>query len=141
MDSTSVDRFNDLMTINDWFDHRTEVKGKSVLPFSPTATDALVSKYCTSYFMWTAVFSYKEKREGKVMRILGLSVVPFAPFGLYKLFTPREDVYVVAIVYDMKTGQAVYASRAQMDKQRANKERVRLHIYDLMNQLSKPKKK
>lgn len=141
MDSTSVDRFNDLMTINDWFDHRTEVKGKSVLPFSPTATDALVSKYCTSYFMWTAVFSYKQKREGKVMRILGLSVVPFAPFGLYKLFTPREDVYVVAIVYDMKTGQAVYASRAQMDKQRANKERVRLHIYDLMNQLSKPKKK
>ncbi|GAB4134241.1 MAG: hypothetical protein Fur0041_07320 [Bacteroidia bacterium] len=141
MDTGSVGLFNDLMIINDWFDHRTEFKGNVVLPFSQQKLDTLCAKYGTSYFMWNACFAYKSKRTGVFWRALTVAFLPIAPHAIYKLSTKREDLYLLTIVYDFKTGKAVYVQRTEIDKQKVTRERVRLHIYDMINQLSSPKKK
>jgi hypothetical protein len=140
MDSTDTDRFNDLMLMNDWFAQRGNFKDDEPLPVEQTAMSAIAAKYGTSYFMWCAYYTNREPRRGTVFRALGLVFAPLAPLIAYRLVTPREDVYFVAIVYDITTGKPVWGVQREINKQKPTEARLRLQMYDMMRMLASPKK-
>jgi hypothetical protein len=140
MDTNTVERFNDLVTVNEWFDQRQEYSDNQILPYPQEDMKALAAKYGTNYFMWSAYQTYKTKRGGTVFRILSLAALPLAPHSLYRLFTPKEDVYYTAIIYDIASGKPVFVQRTQMENQKATDSRRKLHIFDLMRVLTTPKK-
>lgn len=140
MDTGTVDRFNDLITVNEWFDQRQEYSDNQILPYPQEDMKALAAKYGTNYFMWSAYQTYKTKRGGKFLRVLSLAALPLAPHTLYRLFTPREDVYYTVIIYDIASGKPVFVQRTQMENQKATDTRRKLHIFDLMRVLTEPKK-
>lgn len=142
MDTNSVDRFNDLMTASEWFDQRDEFGDNQILPYPQESMKAIAEKYGTRYFMWSAYITYTEKRSvgGKIANVLGMAFTPVAPQLAYRLFAPRQDIYYIAIVYDVVSGKPVFAQRTKMENQRVTKDRMRLHVFDLMRLLSKPKK-
>ncbi|MDQ3111501.1 MAG: M48 family metallopeptidase [Bacteroidota bacterium] len=140
MDTGSVSRFNDLVTVNEWFDQRQDFGDNQILPYPQEQMKALAEKYGTQYFMWSAYQTYKSKRGGKFFRVLSLAVLPLAPHTLYRLFTPKEDVYYTVIIYDIVSGKPVFVQRTQMVNQKSTEARRKLHIFDLMRLLSDPKK-
>jgi hypothetical protein len=140
MDTGTVDRFNDLITVNEWFDQRQEYGDNQILPYPQEEMKALAAKYGTQYFMWSAYQTYKNKRGGTVFRILSLAALPLAPHSLYRLFTPKEDVYYTVIIYDVASGKPVFVQRTQMTNQKATDSRRKLHVFDLMRVLTAPKK-
>lgn len=140
MDSTDTERFNDLMLMNDWFAQRGNFKDDEPLPVEPTAMNAIAAKYGTNYFMWCAYYTNREPRTGTVFRALGLVFAPLAPLVAYRLVTPREDVYFVAIVYDITTGKPVWGVQREINKQKPTEARLRLQMYDMMRMLASPKK-
>ncbi|CAN5872503.1 hypothetical protein BH11BAC7_BH11BAC7_33190 [soil metagenome] len=140
MDTGTVTRFNDLVTVNEWFDQRQDYGDNQILPYPQEDMKALAAKYGTNYFMWSAYQTYKAKRGGTVLRILSLVAVPLAPHILYRLFTPKEDVYYTVIIYDVVSGKPLFVQRTQMTNQKATDSRRKLHVFDLMRTLSTPKK-
>jgi hypothetical protein len=140
MDTGSVARFNDLVTVNEWFDQRQEYGDNQILPYPQEEMKALAAKYGTQYFMWSAYQTYKSKRRSKFFRVLSLVALPLAPHTLYHLFTPKEDVYYTVIIYDVVSGKPVFVQRTQMVNQKPTDARRKLHIFDLMRVLTDPKK-
>lgn len=140
MDSTSSARFNDLAVASEWFDQRDAYKDNQILPYPQESMKALADKYGTRYFMWSAYITQTDKRGGYFMRSLGLVAAPLAPHIIYRLITPRQDTYFIAIIYDVVTGKPVYVQRTEITNQKATEDRMRLHVFDLMRQLTKPKK-
>jgi beta-barrel assembly-enhancing protease len=141
MDSTDVEKFNDMMILNDWFATKGDFKEGRPLPVHQEEMNRIAKKYNTNYFMWSAYYTSREKRKGVVTRVLSLAFVPLAPATLYRLFTPREDVYFVAVVYDITTGEIVWGVQREFTRQRATDSKMKLQMYDMMNTLSSPKKK
>jgi hypothetical protein len=139
MDSTNVDKFNDLMIMNDWFAQKGNFKEGEGLPVSKVQMEAMASKYGTKYFMWMAYYTNREPRRGTVFRALSLAFVPLAPQIAYRLATPREDVYFVAILYDITTGKPVWGVQREIEKQQATDARLKLQMYDMMRMLATPK--
>ncbi len=140
IDSGSVDRFNDLVTASEWFDQRSDYGDNQILPYPQEEMKKLAAKYGTNYFMWSAYITETSKRRGTVMRALSLVALPLAPHIAYRLATPRQNVYYIAIIYDITTGKPVFVQRTEMTNQRPTKSRMRLHVFDLMRTLSTPKK-
>lgn len=139
MDSTNVEKFNDLMLLNDWFAQKNEFSDGQGLPVRQEEMNRLVAKYGTKYFMWTAYYTSREPRRGTLFRVLSLAFVPLAPQIAYRLATPREDVYFVAIVYDITTGEPVWGVQREIEKQRPTEARLKLQMYDMMRMLATPK--
>ncbi len=140
MDTNTVARFNDLVTVNEWFDQRQEYGDNQLLPYPQEEMKALAAKYGTNYFMWSAYQTYTAKRGGTVLRILSLAALPLAPHTLYRLFTEKEDVYYTVIIYDIASGKPVFVHRTQMTNQKATDSRRKLNIFDMMRVLTAPKK-
>lgn len=141
MDSTDVEKFNDMMILNDWFTTRGDFRDGRPLPVHQEEMKRIAKKYNTNYFMWSVYYTSREKRSGVVTRVLSLAFAPLAPATLYRLFTPREDVYFAAVVYDITTGEPVWAVRREYNKQKATDSKMKLQLYDMMRTLSSPKKK
>ncbi|HEU4718506.1 MAG TPA: M48 family metalloprotease [Bacteroidia bacterium] len=141
LDTSSVDRFNDLSVASQWFAQRDNYTDHQVLPYSQEKMKALAQKYGTPYFMWSAYITYKGKRRGNLWRALSFLVTPLAPHIAYRMLTPHEDVYYIAIIYDVNTGYPVFVQKTQMSNQHENKSRLRLHVFDLFHQITEPKKK
>ncbi len=140
MDTGTVERFNDLLSVSEWFDQRQDYSDNQILPYPQESMKALATKYGTDYFMWSAYLTYKSKRQGTVLRVLSLVALPLAPHIIYHLLTPKEDVYYIAIVYDVRSGKPVFVQRTEMTNQKATPARMKLHVFDLMRVLSDPKK-
>jgi hypothetical protein len=140
MDTNTVARFNDLVTANEWFDQRQDYGDNQILPYPQETMKALGAKYGTNYFMWSAYLTYKSKRGAKFLRVLSLAALPLAPHTLYHLFTPKEDVYYIAIIYDIASGKPVFVQRTEMTNQKATPARMKLHVFDLFRTLTDPKK-
>jgi beta-barrel assembly-enhancing protease len=140
MDTGGINRFNDLMLVTEWFDQRDFYGDNAILPFAQQDMKALADKYGTRYFMWSAYITYTSKRGGNFIRAFGLALAPIAPHIAYRLATPREDVYYIAIIYDVVSGKPVFVQRTEMTNQKATKSRLRLHVYDLLHLISSPKK-
>jgi hypothetical protein len=90
--------------------------------------------------MWCAYYTNREPRTGTVFRALSLVFAPLAPLVAIRLVTPREDVYFVAIVYDITTGKQVWGVQREMQKQKPTEAKLRLQMYDMMRMLASPKK-
>lgn len=140
LDSTSVGKLNDLLVASEWFEQRDQYGDNQILPYPMEDMHAIAQKYGTNYFMWSAYYTYRQKRGGYVVRALELVALPLLPHTVYRLITPREDVYYYSIVYDVSTGKPVFVQKTQMTNQKATKDRMKLHVFDLIRQLSKPKK-
>ncbi len=140
MDSTNVDKFNDLMLMSNWFAQKGNFKENDPLPVEQEQMNSLAKKYGTKYFMWIAYHTSRIPRTGKLVRALSLAFVPLAPLTAYRLFTPREDIYFVAICYDITTGKMVWAVEREIEKQKATDARLQLQMYDMMRMLASPKK-
>lgn len=139
MDSTNVDKFNDLMVMNDWFAQKGDFKDGQGLPVRQEEMEKMAAKYGTKYFMWTAYYTNREPRRGTFLRVLSLAFVPLAPQIAYRLATPREDVYFVAILYDITTGEPVWGVQREIEKQHPTEARLKLQMYDMMRILATPK--
>lgn len=140
MDSTDTDEFNDLMLMNDWFAQKGNFKEGEGLPVEQEQMNALAAKYGTKYFMWTAYYTNREPRGGKIIRALSLAFAPLAPLVAIRLATPREDAYFVSVVYDITTGEPVWGAQREMLNQKPTEARLRLQMYDMMRMLASPKK-
>lgn len=139
MDSTNVERFNDLMLMNDWFGTKGNFKDGEGLPVRQEQMNNIAAKYGTKYFMWMAYYTNREPRRGTIFRVLSLAFVPLAPQVAYRLATPREDVYFVAILYDITTGKPVWGVQREIENQKSTEARLRLQMYDMMRMLVTPK--
>lgn len=139
MDSTNVDKFNDLMIMNDWFAQKGNFKDDEGLPIRQTEMETMAQKYGTKYFMWMAYYTSREKRRGTLLRALSLAFVPLAPQVAYRLATPHEEIYFVAVVYDITTGQPVWAVQREIINQHPTEARMKLQMYDMMRMLATPK--
>ncbi len=140
LDSNSIDRFNDQVFANEWFGQRTNFDDGDILPYPQAQMTRMADKYGTDYFLWTAFITSKSPRGGKFFRALTLVLTPIAPHIAYRLFTPRTDMQFLAVVYDIRTGKAVYVQKTELSNQRANPERIRMTIYDCIRQIASPKK-
>lgn len=140
MDSTEVGKFNDLMIMSDWFTQRDNFKEGDPLPVHQEQMNKMAEKYGTKYFIWSAYYTSRTPRTGKLVRALSLAFVPLAPITAYRLFTPREDVYFVAICYDITTGKMVWAVQREILKQKSTDAKLKLQMYDMMRMLATPKK-
>lgn len=140
LDTANVDRFNDLMVASQWFDQRSDFNDNQILPYPQKEMQELAQKYGTKYFLWSAYITYTGKRRGTIFNALGLALTPVAPQLAYRLCSPRQDVYYIAIIYDVTTGKPVFTQRTEMTNQRATEDRMRLHVFDLMRLIAKPKK-
>ncbi len=139
MDSTQVERFNDLMIVNDWFGQKGNFKDGEGLPVRKEQMERIATKYGTKYFMWMAYYTSREPRQGTLFRVLSLAFVPLAPQVAYRLATPREDVYFVAILYDITTGEPVWGAQRKIENQHSTEARLKLQMYDMMRMLATPK--
>lgn len=140
LDTTAAAAFNDLNTAGRWLSVRDDVRASKLMPYSQEDMKAMAAKYGTNYFMWTAYVVSRDKRPFTFIRAVSLLLLPIAPHTAYRLATPREDVNFITIVYDVSTGKLVYSRQTEMQRQRNTPTRMRLHVYDLMRQLSNPKK-
>lgn len=138
MDSTDTDKFNDMMILNDWFAQKGNFKEGEALPVAQEELDRIAQKYGTHYFMWMAYYTNRTPRPKA--SAIGMIFAPLAPIVLTRLFTPYEEVYFVAMVYDITTGKNVWGVQRNMENQQATHSRLKLNIYDMMNTLASPKK-
>lgn len=139
MDSSDAEKFNDLMILNDWFAQKGNFKEEDGLPVNQDQLNRIAEKYGTKYFMWCAYYTNREPRSGTIFRALSLACAPLAPLIAYRLATPREDVYFVAILYDITTGKAVWGVQREILKQKPTDARLKLQMYDMMRILASPK--
>lgn len=141
--STDVDNFNDIATLNEWFNERlTHNDDIDISGMEKARVDSLVAKYGTKYFLWTGIMSTKEIDRSRGFHIaFGIIIPVLMPYMFAKAFSPVNTTYYYYVLYDIQTGEM----QARGFKSIQEKDRASLlnsQLYSTYAQIKrKPRKK
>lgn len=135
--SDDAETFNDIAAVNQYFVQQLEHFDLTLTPgYNQNAVNAIADKYGTDYFLWTGVFSLRQ-RSNTVLDWTAAMILPmYMPVALVKTFTPEYDMLYFAILYDVKTGKRSVIKMDYFDN-RDSKGMLNAHIYDTFYQISK----
>jgi len=134
LNATDIQRFRDLMLLNDWLTFYDNLSG--VLMISPfqDAIHTLCQRRGTSYFAWIDCYAFTRYRVGKPLVLAaGFLFPPLFPYSMYYVFSPRYDTVFYLQVYDLAhhTHRLIYPRIIRM---RDRADVVNSHLYDLLSQ-------
>ncbi|MCC5918501.1 MAG: M48 family metallopeptidase [Cryomorphaceae bacterium] len=140
LDENDVDKFNDLMFVNDWIKEYWEHPNVENIVSSSDQVDDFIEKYGTQYILYTGMISYKKRGIGKIGSLLytvPLSFLfpPLAPAFLIELIEPKGGYYQFIFVYDIKNG---YTKLHQIEnvKTELTKPKINALLYDKIVQVA-----
>lgn len=124
-----VDKFNDIMYINEWYLEQLDYENLSNTPgLNQSKIDTIIQKYGTKYFLWMGSFAMDIPPTD--------SEVAFSPFSLFRIH--RRILYYSAL-YDITTGLS-YPLGHVFFRTKAQNNFVKAFLFDTFHQIKKKEK-
>lgn len=139
LDSSQIERFNDMVFLNEWIDKRLVQLDVAMINLPQEKVNELIAKYNTELFSWTGVINYRESRPLSYYYLLYALIPPAIPLAIYYLARPNYDTYYYNITFNLRSGQPVLVNYNNYRKRDA-RDMINSSIYDSFWQMKRPKK-
>lgn len=135
-----VELFSDLSLLNEWVEEKTRYEQLALISINHNPIQKLKEKYGTSHFIWTGGISVAQKRRDKAIILLVGLFIPVMPYSLYYNFSPQHNTFFYTLIYDIEKGEPLLRYPKWI-KMKDEFDVLNSNSYDLIFQLSKPRKK
>ena len=132
--NTDVDRFNDMMIINDWLTEKAENSEINLLPFETENIRYLVDKFGTANICFTGIISVHEKKFGTAVAVFVMLLPCITPYSVYYILKPTYQTYFFNIVFDIEKGKVQMADVRSI-RMNDSKDVINSIIYDSFHQI------
>ncbi len=107
IESTEIDRYNDLSTLKDWVNERLRLENSGALISNFDEIEDLIEKYGTPYIAYTGNVSALVKEKSPVFKVIrSLALFPLLPGTILDLSTPDYDCFNYFFLFDLRSGTA-----------------------------------
>lgn len=120
MKAGDSDKFNDIVTLNDWFNEQGDAGRHSFVPTNQAEVEAIAKKYGTDYFVWTGIVSGRQHGD-----FLGIS--------------KTNNTLFFTIIYNVKTGRNEILHFDYLNAKDTDMT-LNAHIYNVLLQIRAEKK-
>lgn len=139
---TDVATFNNMITMNDWFDEAIDQPKE--LQLYNTSSDRLKNigkEYDTDYVSWMGIVSARKKGNGSELASLCVGFIwfPFLPILIYKAVTPNYETDFLTLIVNSNTGKFEW-SNVRSVKQNDYPSVVKSNLYYIIQQIKAKKK-
>lgn len=130
--STDINKYNDLVSVNEWFNQQLEFDQFDMPSFNQAEMDKIAKKYGTDYFVWMGMVNRREKKD--ILSSLSEFYTPYN--GFYNLLTPKYESMFFAVVYDVKHYDLKMV-KMEFINLRDHSAVINTHIYDTFLQIKR----
>ncbi|MFM2267528.1 MAG: hypothetical protein RL757_969 [Bacteroidota bacterium] len=126
-----VEKFNDLVALNQWFSEQNETGKHFVVPTNQAQVEEIAKKYGTDYFVWTGVISARQYGNNSLSIFTSLWTFWRIPLIIKSTIDARNDALLFTMVYNVKTGRnetVQFMSLGQRDSDGS----LHAHMYDML---------
>jgi Zn-dependent protease with chaperone function len=116
MNAGDVDAYNDLVLMKDWISDFMLFGDRSFTTLPEEKTNAFISKYQTSYVLWSGAITVLEPVDGLEYLLFSVFFFPAAPFLLERLVNGKPQTYFFSILLDIKNGRVINAVDDYLEK-------------------------
>lgn len=129
-----VDRFNDMMLINDWVTEKAGSSDKNLYPYETENARVLIEKYGTSSIAYTGILSIRQKKT-YIAAAVFMMIVPYTwPICIYYLAKPEYNTFFFNLVFDIEKGDIRMADIRSV-KLNDTRDVINSYIYDSFHQV------
>jgi hypothetical protein len=134
--SADVEKYNNMAAINFWIGERLDHDEINIIPLESEYATKVAEQYGTNNFVFSGVYSFKEKKENIGIAILSILLVYTAPYGIWYLVKPNWNTYYYTLVYDVTNGKCKMDEVLEFNM-KDNRSLVKSQMYDLMIQMKR----
>ncbi len=137
-----VEIFNNMITLNDWFDEAIDQpKEMQLYNSSSERLKIITDEYGTDYVSWMGIVSARKKSEGYEFASLCLGVIwfPLLPALIYKVALPNYETDFYTLIVNSKTGKFEYMNIRSV-KLNDHNSVVKSNLYYILQQIKSKKK-
>lgn len=120
MKADDSDKFNDIVTLNDWFNEQGDAGRHSFVPTNQAEVEAIAKKYGTDYFVWTGIVSGRQN-------------------GGFLSIDKKYNTLFFTIIYNVKTGRNEILHFDYLNTKDTDMT-LNAHIYNVLLQIRAEKK-
>lgn len=136
LDSGQIQRFNDMVFLNEWIDGRLSQLDVGMINLDRQKVDDILARYDTRFFSWTGVINYRESRPFTFYHLLYALIPPAIPLAIYYLARPNYETYYYNITFDLGSGQPALINYIDFKKKDA-RDMINSSIYDSLWQMKR----
>lgn len=134
-----TDKFNDIVTLNDWFNEQGDAGRHSFIPTNQAQVEAIAKKYGTDYFVWTGIVSGRQNRGLLGAALFFRIYLPWSlPNAIKTYIDKKYDSLLFAIIYNVKTGKNEILHFNYLGKKDSDMT-LNAHLYDILLQINASK--
>jgi hypothetical protein len=135
LDSTSVDKYNEIGLMYQWLDEVLNHNDLGMVSSMHEHIDFLEKKYGSEHFVFSGLICYKSKQKGKRGHIvLSIFCSPCIPFILSDILIPREYFQIVFVTINSTTDQISFTNSEEIGIS-GTPAVIEAYVYDLLYQL------
>lgn len=135
MDSSKVEMFNDINTLNEWADEKSAFDDTSYIASNDEDYQSIADKYHSHYFVWNTIDVYRNKHyisaAGWVASVI---FFPTLPFVIYAKLHPSYSTNISTKIIDGKTGNIVMDDETTV-RMKDTKALLKSQMYYLLQQI------
>jgi hypothetical protein len=137
LDSTEIDKFNDISIIKRWSDERFKhlEYGVSIVTTTANEMEALSEKYEVDHFIDMGLISITLPEENMGVKIFtGIVFFPYLPFVIADAITPNRYTYYYAYTGNLKTDELFFL-QSEEDKSSPYNSKQLYRVDELMEMI------
>lgn len=136
MDSSSVERFNDFVLLNEWNSGQIARNDIQLVNYLHDEVQSLSDKYNSDVFIWHNSYAIIEVRPNRRVTWVASAILPLLlPYSIYKGTTPSRNVLQLTTAYDLRSGKQVFEFLNNV-RMRDAYDVLDMMVYDWMIQLT-----
>lgn len=133
--ASDVERYNEIALIKDWMSEVLDHDGIDMISSSHFRMADVCEKYNTTSFLFSGIYSYKNRKEANAWHWVALGTVYLAPITAIDLLTVHNYFEMVSFVIDAKKDKMEMLDIQTVNLKSYNKI-VRSYIYNILYQIN-----
>jgi beta-barrel assembly-enhancing protease len=135
LNAQDVQRYNEIALIKDWMSEILDHDGINMISSSHFRMNEICDKYNTSNFLFSGIYSFKDRKEINKWHWVSLGTVYLAPIAVIDLLTIHNYFEMVSFEIDAKTDKLEMLD-IQVVNLKSYDKIIRSYIYNILYQLN-----
>jgi hypothetical protein len=133
--SSDVDRYNEIALIKDWMSEILDHDGIDMISSTHFRMAEICEKYNTSNFLFSGIYSFKDRKEPNIWHWMALGTVYLAPITAIDLLTVHNYFEMVSFEIDAKKDKVEMLDIQAVNLKSYDKI-IRSYIYNVLYQIN-----
>ena len=131
---SSVNEFNYLSTLNQWFYEINLHDGLDIRPSNQSKIASITDYYNCDYFLFTGIFAYKDRHKLSNTHLAMFGSLWFTPIAIVDLIVVHNNFLQATVIYNGSTAKSEFSEIKHINL-RGSRGTMHYYIYDLLKRI------